>query len=252
MNTNEIAKKLDNPEKTAGFFSKWLYFWIFKVLKKSQRKGLVEADMYECMEEFSTKKVFAKIKEFWENEKNRCQPNLWRIIMKMIGVRFCFWMFVITTIETLARIALPQFLGHLLTYFSPASNISMDNACFSALGIVACSMIILICLELLMRVSLDHLIVVRVGLSALIYDKILNIKKVEKSDLTGKVLNLLTNDMAKIEKGISYLNIGWKALTQPIPYIYFLYQELGWAAFVGISLIFALLPLQCKCFFQLD
>lgn len=62
------------------------------------------------------------------------------------------------------------------------------------------------------------------------------------SDLTGKINNLVTSDLANVTAGRNFLYIALEAPLQFTLGMVFLYSVLGWSAFVGLAVMVALMP----------
>lgn len=63
---------------------------------------------------------------------------------------------------------------------------------------------------------------------------------------SGKILNLLSNDLAKLELGLQLMHNIWVAPLQAIVFSIVIYMEIGVSAVIGMALIVSLIPLQGK------
>lgn len=85
----------------------------------------------------------------------------------------------------------------------------------------------------------------RIACSALIYRKILRLKRTALADTTiGQLVNLLSNDVSKFDQGFVLANFVWIAPIQAAVGTYLLYEELGISAFFGMALLISFIPLQ--------
>ena len=66
----------------------------------------------------------------------------------------------------------------------------------------------------------------------------------KKESTVGEIVNLMSVDVQKFMDLLPYVNVLWSALLQIGLATYFMYQELGWAAFVGIAILFISMPLN--------
>ncbi|KAJ3116514.1 hypothetical protein HDU96_009500 [Phlyctochytrium bullatum] len=86
---------------------------------------------------------------------------------------------------------------------------------------------------------------IRATLSASIYRKTLRLSAAARHNFnSGKVINLVATDTNRIEMFITFIHIIWTAPIQILIIIAFLCSQLGWAALVGVSILFLSMPLQ--------
>lgn len=67
----------------------------------------------------------------------------------------------------------------------------------------------------------------------------------------GKVVNLLSNDVGRFDLVSMFIHSMWSAPLMAIIVGYLLWLEAGWAGMIGILVVFVVVPLQCKCGFNL-
>lgn len=61
----------------------------------------------------------------------------------------------------------------------------------------------------------------------------------------------MSMDTQRIQDVTTYLHVIWSAAFQIILILYLLYQTLGWATFVGLALLIAMIPMNGKVFSSL-
>lgn len=66
---------------------------------------------------------------------------------------------------------------------------------------------------------------------------------------SGKVVNLLSNDVSRFDIVSIFIHHMWIAPTISIIVAYFLWMEAGYAGIVGIATVFVVVPLQGNTFF---
>ncbi|KAI8838941.1 P-loop containing nucleoside triphosphate hydrolase protein [Chytridium lagenaria] len=85
----------------------------------------------------------------------------------------------------------------------------------------------------------------RTTLTAAIYRKSLRLSSAARQNFnSGKVINLVSTDCNRIEMFMTFIHILWTAPLQIVIIIGFLVSQLGWAALVGVCLLFVLTPVQ--------
>lgn len=88
---------------------------------------------------------------------------------------------------------------------------------------------------------------IRSGLSGLIYKKVMSMPKASVPDgLSGKMINLMSNDLARFDMALNLMHEVWKGPIEAVLFTYFLYQEVGIAAVIGIVFLLSFIPLQSE------
>lgn len=86
---------------------------------------------------------------------------------------------------------------------------------------------------------------IRVGSCAMIYKKVLQLSKSTTFDgVNGQVINLLSNDVGKLDLALCFVHDLWKGPLEAMLMLYFIYREIGLASVVGMVFMFSFIPLQ--------
>lgn len=86
---------------------------------------------------------------------------------------------------------------------------------------------------------------IRSGLSGLIYKKAMSMSKAATPEgMSGKMINLMSNDMMRFEMALGFMHEMWKGPIEAVLFTYFLYQEIGVSAVIGTALLLSFIPLQ--------
>lgn len=81
--------------------------------------------------------------------------------------------------------------------------------------------------------------------SGLIYQKTLRLLKSSSEEgQSGKIINLLSNDLAKFDIGLAFLHDVWKGPLEAITFFVVIYMEIGIAAIGGMAFLASFIPLQ--------
>lgn len=92
-----------------------------------------------------------------------------------------------------------------------------------------------------MRVGID----MRIALNTLIYKKALQLRTTHMlRTTTGQVVNLVSNDSARMEELLVYVPYLWNCPLECAVVLGLLYQQIGVAAFVGFAAILCIVPMQ--------
>lgn len=88
---------------------------------------------------------------------------------------------------------------------------------------------------------------IRVACAGLIYQKVLRLSKSSAEEgQNGKIVNLISTDLAKFDDGLTFLYDVWKGPLQAIVFFVVIYMEIGVAAFAGMAFMASFVPLQGK------
>lgn len=84
---------------------------------------------------------------------------------------------------------------------------------------------------------------IRVACSGLIYEKSLRILRSSKEeDQTGKIITLMSNDLAKLDDALPYLNDVVRGPLEAIVFSLAIYLEFGAVALVGMPFLGCFIP----------
>lgn len=79
------------------------------------------------------------------------------------------------------------------------------------------------------------------------YTQALRITKAAATDgMTGQVINLMSNDVAKFDTATGFVHDIWKGLIELFVLGYFIYRQIGVTGLFGIAFLLSFIPLQGK------
>lgn len=240
-----------NPREKANLISVILFWWTVGLFKKGYHKDLAQEDLYSPLKTDASEYLGNKLQTQWERQLNvtqlsrRKKPSL----LKAIALAFP-WEYtklgIIQVINDLGiRLFHPIILGWLLGYFKPGSTTTKEDAYLFAGG--------LILLTLLSMLMFNHFTVdafhigmrVRAACCSLIYRKSLRLSRTALGETaSGKVVNLLSNDVSRFDMVSIFLHAMWTAPLSAIVITYFLFVSAGYAGLIGIGIVFLIVPLQ--------
>ncbi|KAJ9591423.1 hypothetical protein L9F63_002029, partial [Diploptera punctata] len=139
----------------------------------------------------------------------------------------------------------PIFMGGLIRYFSPASNMSIETAFLYVGGIVICSIGNVVSRQSYMM-SMFHIgMKMRIAACSLIYRKTLKLSMSALRETTvGQSVNLLSNDVNRFDSSVIFLVYLWCGPLQTLIMLYLMWREIGFSALIGISTILLVIPIQ--------
>lgn len=153
-------------------------------------------------------------------------------------VNFCFHFF---------RLLQPICLGGIVGYFAQREDqpVTLGWAYAYASGIVFSTVLHMSAFHPFVFFAMNSLCKTRVAFSGLIYRKALRILKSSTQEgQNGKIINLLSNDLAKFEVAFLYIHEIWKGPLQAVLFMVVIYMQMGIAGVVGLIFLLAFIPLQ--------
>lgn len=147
--------------------------------------------------------------------------------------------------DIVVRLSLPLFLGRLLDYFSPNSNMSKESAFFNAGMLIALNALGAVTVNQFLITSFSNGMKVRLATCSLIYRKSLRLSSTALGNTSvGKVVNLLSNDVSRFDIVSVFLHCLWLAPLLTIVVGVLLYLQVGSAGLIGMLVIAVVTPLQ--------
>lgn len=144
-------------------------------------------------------------------------------------------------------VAHPIFLGGFVTYFSYGSDLTFADAFWYATGIAVSFASYALIYSPLTLYTYKMNCKARVACGGLIYRKALRIlKSSTKEGQTGKIINLLSNDVRKFDEAFVLFHDLFRGPLEVVSFLIVIYMEIGIAAFVGMGFLLCFVPLQCK------
>ncbi|XP_043284650.1 probable multidrug resistance-associated protein lethal(2)03659 [Venturia canescens] len=268
----QIEKK-KNPRESANPLSILTFSWILKTFWVGYRRDLEIEDLTRPLKEHKSSVLGEKISAAWEAEVQRVekiessrskkkgtsqnaeegkskasssglQPSLLRVLIKVFGFKIMIYGIALAIMEILLRVLQPLFLGRLLQFYS-GENPSATDAYLFAGGVIMCSAINIFVIHPYMMAILHMGMKMRVACCTLIYRKALKLSKTALGETTiGQAVNLLSNDVNRFDVAIIFLHYLWIGPLETIVVTYFMYQQVGLAAVIGVASLLMFIPLQ--------
>ncbi|XP_045761292.1 uncharacterized protein LOC123864713 [Maniola jurtina] len=258
INMEEIGRyKTDDSDKSKkrnkpNVISKLFICWVCPVLFKGNKRDVEEDDLIVPNKPYDSDRLGEKIQRYWLDEYQRAikesrKPSLGKALMR------AFWLAympgaILLLINATARTVQPLLFSELLSYWSanPEQMITRREAGFYAIGMLVLNMISAFSQHhnslFVNRFSLK----MKIACSSLIYRKVLRMSQLSINEVAaGKLVNLLSNDVARFDMAFMFLHYLWLVPLQLAVVMYFLYVAAGYAPFVGLfGVILFILPIQ--------
>ncbi|XP_044260437.1 probable multidrug resistance-associated protein lethal(2)03659 [Tribolium madens] len=236
-----------HPKERTNFIFHFLFCWELPIVIKGWKKDLSEDDLYSPLKDIDSKMLGDKLEQFWFEEENfQKKPSLARAIRRLFGWEIAKFGILYFPVDLAVVLCQPHFLIKLLNYYTPKqTNTTLKEALLYASAIVLLS---------LLRVLFFHYFVMslsfiglkaRIACSSLIYRKSLTLKKTTFQKITtGQIVNLLSNDVYRLDYVFAYMHFIWISPLETILAGLYLDYALGHTALAGIAVIVFCLLLQ--------
>lgn len=147
-------------------------------------------------------------------------------------------------------VAQPLCLGGFVAYFAQSEKenaISRSEAYWYATGIVLSMAFLVFGFHPTILYIFRSSCKLRLACSGLLYRKALRLTKSSaESGLNGKIINLLSNDISKLDLCFGFLHDVWKGPVEAITFFIIIYYEIGISAVIGMAFLASFIPLQGK------
>uniref|UniRef100_A0AAG5CQF6 Uncharacterized protein n=1 Tax=Anopheles atroparvus TaxID=41427 RepID=A0AAG5CQF6_ANOAO len=236
-----------NPVINAGRVSWYTFWWLKNLFQTGLKRPIDETDIYETLSAHQSAQLSYLFESQWQAEKKRTDmPSFLRVICRIYWRSILGYGSMYTLVDLLARILQPQCLGGLVSYFAPEQrDISKEEAYYYATGIILCSFVPVAIFHHFILYIFQIGMKIRVACCSLLYKKALRITKAAGTDgMTGQVINLMSNDVAKFDTATGFVHDIWKGLIELLVLGYFIYKQIGVSGLFGIAFLLSFIPLQ--------
>ena len=244
-----------NPNRydyRGNIISQITFFWIEKLFLKGFRTSVKQEDLFPCPREQTSEYLNGKFERYWQMELGkRGRPDIKIALAKALktyfiigGVLFLlegiFLIFQSLLISQLAA----SFIQNNTTKTTTSSNEIGTAICY-ALAIA----LILSC-EALFRCTGNHLtfctgIQLRTVCTTALFKKVMRLQQTTlRKTSIGQIINLISNDVYKLQFGVPYWNYVWISPIQIVLATVTTLFHIGPVALTGIAYIVLLIPLQ--------
>lgn len=247
MTPSNIEERAPNPRETANFISKLFFWYVIPVFSKTQKENSSVDTLYKPLKEHKSELLGKKLHSAWQKEVHRelntgHHPKLYRAILRVFGGLIVALGFALFCLDFFLKITQPIFLGLLVSRYSDSDR---SSTYYYAGAVVLCSVLNVLFSHSNMLNQFHCGMKIRVALVSIIYRKALRLSRTSlQSTTSGKILNLLTNDVGKIDNAMLGLHQIWLGPLETIVVIVLVYQQIGLSALSGILILGLLSPAQ--------
>ncbi|CAH0600504.1 unnamed protein product [Chrysodeixis includens] len=246
LSAPENNRKRNNPNILSSLF----LWWMCPVLINGNKRDVEEEDLIDPGKRYDSERQGAYLERYWLEEVERAsrenrEPSLWSALRRAYWLQYMPSAIYVLIIST-ARTVQPLVFAQLLSYWTVDSPITRYDAGFYAFAMLGLNFISMMCQHHNSLFVFRFGMKVKVACSSLLFRKLLRLSQVSVGEVAGgKLVNLLSNDIARFDYAFMFLHYLWIVPIQAAVVLYFLYDVAGYAPFVGLfGVVIFILPLQ--------
>ncbi|CAG9859549.1 unnamed protein product [Phyllotreta striolata] len=248
----EIAKEkyYPNPREKANPLSVLLFGYTLPMFKKGYSKNLEVEDLYNPLAQDRSKFLGDRLQLHWscqveKAKKTNSEPNLLRALIKTFWLDYFYLGLLLGVNDLVLKIVQPYLLGLLLDYFNPKLEVPKERAYLYGGLMVLFNFCSIFLSNQYMLGAFHSGMRMRAACCALIYRKAVKLSKTALGDTaSGKIVNLLSNDVSRFDLVSFLLNQMWAGPCAGLIVMVLLYRDAGYAGIIGIFAVFAIVLLQ--------
>lgn len=239
-----------NPRDTANPLSIIFFTYTIGMFKKGYKKTLEVDDLYNPLRSDRSMLLGDRLERKWnlhseKAEKHKKKPSLLKVLIATFWPEYLYLGVLLVFMDIFVRLSQPIMLGKLLSYFKPVPSVTKTEALWYAGAVVLLNAVSALFINQYIMGAFHYGMKVRAACCALIYRKALRLSKTALGDTaSGKIVNLLSNDVSRFDIVSIFIHHMWVAPTAALIVMYFLYAEAGYAGALGIIPVFLVVPLQ--------
>ncbi|KAJ3320400.1 hypothetical protein HDV06_005323 [Boothiomyces sp. JEL0866] len=243
---------LECPINQANIFSRLTFTWMDVIFRLGYSRPLEETDMWK-MDMSKGLATSDKLEEAWKNEVDSgVKPSLFRILRVLLWKEL-FALGVMRLIADVSNTCSPLLLQGLVNFVSLSKLKHQQgqdlppliNGFYYAGGMFLISIGSSLLSHQFFQLAYTQTLAIRASLYSVIFKKSTRISALARQNYnSGKVTNIISTDVGRIEGFFLMINSSWTAPIQIIFISAFLLTLLGPAALAGIGLLVVLGPLQ--------
>ncbi|CAB3995223.1 Multidrug resistance-associated 4, partial [Paramuricea clavata] len=246
MEQQDSSQPLNNPARIANVISRQLtQGWLNNLFKKGNKGELEDSDIYDVLPEDATQGLADELESHWNKEKmTKEKPTLFTPFAKFLGFSYLSNLIYMFLKEGF-RLVQPIYIGKLVAYFTVGSNEEKWKAYLYAGIVIACALGEAIVHHPMFLGVMRAGMHLRIATSALIYRKALKMSHSSLGETTtGKIVNLITNDVQKLDQVAFFLLYLIVAPFLIGATSYLCWREMGISFLPGLVLLLLLVPFQ--------
>ncbi|OXU18927.1 hypothetical protein TSAR_000783 [Trichomalopsis sarcophagae] len=231
-----------SPRLSANIFSGLFFCWLKPLFCQGKSRDLTSDDLHDALPADVSEQLGGRLEKYWKNEVENARqsdkkPKLVNAIRKAFGWSYFYYAGHMLVLNCL-RVLQPFTLGLLIEYFEPGSRTAKSHA-----YVYASSLVLLTFLHSLLKHHIDLATLeigmrLRIACSSLIYRKVVRLSNSSVNANTGgRLINLLSNDVARFDPLFMYLHYIWITPLQGTVLAYLIWRNVQLASLAGVLLM---------------
>ncbi|XP_022796748.1 multidrug resistance-associated protein 4-like [Stylophora pistillata] len=240
----------NGPAEKVGFVSILLLQWMNDVMKTGSQRALEENDFVPLSNEDTSQSVTDRLEKKWKEEKANFtrkeeRPKLWKSVLKMLSLREVAYVLLPGVLFGISSLVTPLLIGYVIfMLMSPETHTNpILNGCMLAAAMTINTLIGSLCMQHngyaceILSIRLSN------AIKGLVYRKILLLSKSTLSKFSaGRVVDLISNDVQRMETAPAKFFIMIPAALQIVVATFLLAYLIGWQALMGELFLCLLVP----------
>ncbi|KAI2474163.1 ATP-binding cassette sub-family C member 4 [Diabrotica virgifera virgifera] len=250
MDPSEV-KYNPNPRENANIFSILFFGYTIPTFRTGMTKVIDVDDVYNTLEGDKSDYLGNRLEKHWNtetelvNKRAKKKPSLLKAIVKTFWVEYAFLGLITACNDLVIRTFQPYMLGGILDYYAPGSTKSKFEAYIYGVGMVTFTFMGSLIMNQYVTNAAHIGMKMRAAACAVVYRKATRLSRTALGDTPGgKVVNLLSNDVARFEMASIMIHQMWIGPISGIIVMFMLYQRSGLSGVAGILVIVLMAPLQ--------
>ncbi|CAH3039483.1 unnamed protein product [Pocillopora meandrina] len=245
----KISSTSESAEKVGFVSFLWLQ-WMNDVMKTGSKRTLEEEDFVPLSNENTSQSATELLDKKWKEEiansiRKKKRPKLWKCVLKMISLREAVFVVCCDVLFAIGSLLSPLLIGYLIfMLMSPETHQNnILHGCVLATAMAATTLVGTLGMQHnsyageLMGIRLSN------AVKGLVYRKILLLSKSSLSKFSaGRVIDLLSNDVQRMETAPKCILSMNSAILQIVLATLIIAYLIGWQALMGEIFLWLLLP----------
>lgn len=245
----------DSEYENAGQLSKWFFLWMVRLFRLGRKRDLQMTDLTRCCKSDEPEIVTGKLEREWAKELAKSQvpgsrhkPSLWWSIIRAFGLQYgkaC----VLTTIGKVLELAQPFLIGVIIMSLQSQAvgNEYDDRVTWAAVVFIVSSFCTAATRHRANIMAIQVGNNIRSAITSMVLKKILRMStsSLDETDV-GKVMNILANDLNRIEE------LSWFLAFMPITPVMVAFVIGFTAVYMGLAALGGLVVLLLFLLYQIQ
>lgn len=194
MESLNKPKKLPKcPRDNANFFSFITFYWVLEIFFKGKSKTLGPEDLYQPLKGQDANSLGNEMEKYYNRK-----PELMSCFTDVFGRTILGQGLILLVIECGMKLVPPIFLSRVIKYYSNPDESNKAEVVGYSIGIILSVFMNVLVLHAFNLTNLNCGFNMKTGACSMIYRKCLKLSKTSLGAITtGKIVNLMSNDVGK-------------------------------------------------------